>query len=270
MRPSVLAAGLAAGLATLTLAGTAQAQRVMSLDACADQYLLALAPRETIVGLSYRADRPDSFLRAQAAGLPRRRVTTEAVLGARPDIVVRWWGGDARLVAALARRGVRTVTIDDAADFAGVRVNVRRVAAALNRGPQGEALIGDMDRNLAASAGAHQGRSALYLTPGGFTAGSGTLIDSILKAAGLTNAAPGPYFAPVPLERLAVSPPKAVVLGFFDLARLGADRWGPGRHGALTRATKGRVIAALPGAMVGCPAWFAADATLRLAQAADR
>lgn len=270
MRPGVLAAGLAGLLAAVACAGPAQAQRVMSLDSCADQYLLALAPRETIVGLSHRADRQDSFLRARAAGLPRRRATTESVLGARPDLVVRWWGGDARLVAALERRGIRTVRIDDATDFAGVRVNIRRVSAAVNRPAAGEALIRDMDAKLTASAGARRGQSALYLTPGGFTAGSGTLIDAILRGSGLVNAAPGPAFAAVPLERLALAPPRAVVLGFFDLAQRGADRWGPGRHATLQRATKGRVIAALPGAMVGCPAWFAADASQILAQGAGR
>ena len=83
MRAALLA-GLAVGLAALV--GPAAAQvgpgRVMSLDSCADQYVLALAPRQAIVGVSPRADAPDSFLRAKAAGLPKRRTTLEAVLGA--------------------------------------------------------------------------------------------------------------------------------------------------------------------------------------------
>ncbi|HWU79303.1 MAG TPA: ABC transporter substrate-binding protein, partial [Caulobacter sp.] len=36
--------------------------RVMSLDSCADQYVLALAPRDSIVGLSHRAISRDSYL----------------------------------------------------------------------------------------------------------------------------------------------------------------------------------------------------------------
>lgn len=260
--------------AVMVCAGTAsaapRAPRVMSLDSCADQYVLALAPREAIVGLSHRAGAPDSFMRAASVGLPQRRATFESLVAARPDVVVRHWGGDARLVAALDRKGVRTVRIDDAADFNAVRANVRRVAEVLDRREAGEALIARMDGQLKVSANAWKGQSALYLTPGGYTAGSGTLIDQMLNAAGLSNASKGPFFSAVPLEAMVMAPPRAVVLGFFDLTRAGSDRWGPGRHAALKRATAERTIALLPGAVVGCPAWFAADGAALLAKAAPR
>jgi len=263
-------AGLVAGLAAFAGSATAQgaAKRVMSLDSCADQYVLALAPRAAIVGVSPRAEAPDSFLRAKAAGLPKRRTTLEAVLAAQPEVVIRQWGGDARLTAALDRRGVRTVSLGDATDFDGVRTNVRQVAQALNRRAEGEALLIRMDADLARAAGAGKGRGAFYLTPGGYTAGPNTMIDAMLRGAGFTNASTQPYFAPAPLEQLVLNPPKAVVLGFFDLTRAGADRWGPGRHAALRQATQGRVIASLPGAMLGCSAWFAADGARVLAEAA--
>jgi len=273
MRAALLV-GLVVGSAVV--AGSAVAQhatqsaptRVMSLDSCADQYVLALAARETVVGVSPRADAPDSFLRAKAVGLPQRRTTLEAVLGARPDVVVRQWGGDARLTAAIARRGVRAVSLGDATDFDGVRTNVRQVAQALDRQAEGEALLARMDANLARASGAGRGRSAFYLTPGGYTAGPNTMIDAMLRAAGFANASTQAYFSPAPLERLVLNPPKAVVLGFFDLTRAGSDRWGPGRHAALRKATRGRVIASLPGGMLGCSAWFAADGARLLAEAA--
>lgn len=263
----VRAIGALAAAMTLAQPAAAAGPRVMSLDSCADQYVLALAPRQTIVGLSHRAGAPDSYMRAASMGLPRRRATTESLVAARPRVVVRHWGGDARLVQALDRRGVRTVRIDDAADFAAVRVNVRRVAEALERKAAGEALIARMDGQLRAAARAWNGESALYLTPGGYTAGSGTLIDAMLKASGLSNASKRPFFSPVPLESLVMAPPRALVLGFFDLTRAGSDRWGVGRHAALRRVTKDRTLAALPGAVVGCPAWFAADGVAQLAQA---
>jgi iron complex transport system substrate-binding protein len=183
-------------------------------------------------------------------------------------VVIRQWGGDARLTAAMTRRGVRTVSLGDATDFDGVRANVRQVAQALNRQAQGEVLLARMDADLARAAGAGRGRSAFYLTPGGYTAGPNTMIDAMLRGAGFANASTQPYFAPAPLEQMVLSPPKAVVLGFFDLTRAGADRWGPGRHAALRKATRGRVIASLPGAMLGCSAWFAADGARTLAEAA--
>ena len=257
--------------AALALAGPAQAApRVMSLDQCADQYVLALSPREAIVGVSPRVDDRDSYLRAQAAGLPQRRASAEAVLAARPDVVVRYWGGDARLTTTLERRGVRVVKIDEAEGFDDVAANVRRVAEALNRRAAGEAIVTRMDAQLAASKGAWGGQSALYLTPSGFTAGEGTLINAVLAAAGLRSAPGRPGYAPVSLERLAMEPPARMVLGFFDDFTKAMERWGPGRHRVLDRLAGERTIGSLPGAIAGCPGWFAADGALALAKAARR
>ena len=242
--------------AAVALAAPAQAApRVMSLDQCADKYVLALSPREAIVGVSPRVDDRDSYLRAQAAGLPQRRASAEAVLAARPYVVVRSWGGDARLT---------TEGFDD------VAANVRRVAEALNRRAAGEAIVRRMDAQLAASKGAWGGQSALYLTPSGFTAGEGTLINAVLAAAGLRSAPGRPGYAPVSLERLVMQPPARLVLGFFDDFATAMERWGPGRHRVLDRLTQERSIGALSGSIAGCPGWFAADGALMLARAARR
>lgn len=265
-----LRAFLTIALLALGAAGTARAdgppRRVASLDQCADQYVLALVPRGAIAGLSPRADDPDSYMRAEAAGLPRVRPTAESILALRPDVVVRSWGGDPRLIRALERRGVRVVQTPDASDFDQVREGLRLTGAALGATGRAEALIARMDAKLARARGAWRGERALYLTPGGYTAGSGTLIDAVLKAAGLTNAAEAPFFAPVSLEALVARPPKRVVTGFFgDQA---GGRWLPGRHPVVRRLVAERRIADLSGAWIGCPGWFAADAALAIAQAA--
>ncbi len=232
--------------------------------------MLGLSPRDAIVGLSPRADDADSRLRSLAVGLPRRRVDLETALSVRPQVVVRYWGGDPRLVAAVQKRGVKVVTIDEASDFQGVRANVRKVAAALGQPARGEALIRQMDVRLARAAGAWRGRSVLYLTPGGVTTGSGTLVDAILRAAGLRNAEPRAGYHTVSLEELVLRPPDTVVLGFFDSVQASGDSWGIGRHRVLQRAARERAVASLPGAYLGCPDWGAAEAAERLAAQAPR
>jgi iron complex transport system substrate-binding protein len=240
------------------------------LDQCADQYVLALSPRAAIVGLSPRADDADSRLRAQAAGLPKRRATLEAALAARPDVVLRTWGGDPRLLAALRARGVQVVSLDGAPDFAGIRADIRAAAFALQQPAAGEALIAGMNAKLAASIGAWGGTRAVYLTPGGATAGPGTLPDAILVAAGMTNAETRPGFRLITLERLAARPPRAVVFGFFDTFQLTGDHWGVGRHRVLRRLMDERAVARLPGELLGCADWSAAEAVARLASEAPR
>lgn len=242
--------------------------RVLSLDQCADQYVLALGEGHELA-LSPRADDPDSWLRAEAAGHRRLRPTLETVVAWAPDVVVRYWGGDARLLAQLERQGVRVVTIADAADFASVEQSIAEVAQALDREDEGQSLTDRMRATLddgASPEGPHP-VSALYLTAGGFTSGSGTLIDASLKAAGLENAARSHGFGAVRVERLAMDPPGRFVLGFYDQSR--ADRRGPGRHPLVKRLAEDRPNVRLPAAMLTCPAWFMADAVPVLAQLRD-
>ena len=259
-------AAVAAGGLLIVGAGAVEARplRIMSLDQCADQYVLALRP-DAELALSPRADDPDAWLRAAAKGRARVRPTLEAAVTFRPDVVVRYWGGEPRLLARLEGRGTPTALIADATDFNGIRANLRTVAKALDAEARGEDLIRRMDARLAEAAPKTAERpTALYLTAGGFTAGKETLIDAILSAAGFRNAADKPYFNPVSVESIALSPPLRFVLGFFDQAR--GDWRGPGRHPVVRRAAEGRVAATLPAAALTCPAWFAADAALLLSE----
>lgn len=241
---------------------SARPLRVMSLDQCADQFVLALAP-DAELALSPRADDPDSWMAAAAQGVRRVRPTLEAATGFRPEVVVRYWGGDARLLATLERDGVRTVTIADATDMDGVRANIRLVAAGLRHSERGERLVEHMNGRLLEAQQAGQGRSAVYLTAGGFTSGPGSLMDAVLRAAGFRNAVARPGYQPLGVERILLHPPALVVRGFFDLAR--SDWRGSGRHPAVARIMARRASASLPGAALTCPAWFAADGAALLA-----
>ncbi len=255
---------LAALLTVLAVVGHT-APRVYSLDQCADQYVLELGERAEIVGLSRRATKADSYLRARARGLPLRRPTSESVLAAKPTMVVRYWGGDARLLTDLGRRGIRVVTVEDATDFDGVRANIRRIAAALGQHAAGEALIARMEAKIAAASGAGHGLGALYLTSGGDTAGPHTLIDAVMRAAGLANLERGEGFHTLSLERLILTPPSALVLGFFDAPADALQHWSLGRRTPLRRLAARRAIVSLPGAILGCPAWFSANGISEIA-----
>jgi len=266
-------AALSALLAVLACVGGSPATagpRVFSIGQCADQYVLAMAPRGDIVGLSYRAGGFDSYMRDRATGLPLRRPSLEAILASRAQLVVRYWPQDERLARELRRRGVRIVTIEDANDFNAIRVDIRAVAAALGQAGRGEALIMGMDRELADARGAWDGTSALYLTSGGFTAGRDTLVGAMMTAAGMDNLAKASFFAPAPLEQMALHPPQALVLGFFDRPSLSGQPWAFGRHELVQRLIRERAVAYLSPTILGCPAWFAADGARDLAAAARR
>jgi iron complex transport system substrate-binding protein len=255
-----------AALAFSSSAAQARPLRIMALDQCADQYVLALAP-DADIALSPRADDPDAWLRQHAVGHKRLRPTLEAAVGFQPDVVVRYWGGEPRLLSALAQRGVKVATIEDAVDLNGVRRNIQTVARDLDQMQRGQALEQRMDRQLAKAAPVKrtaEAPGAVYLTSGGFTAGPGTLIDAMMRAAGFRNLTAAAGFGALSVERIAMNPPIRFVLGFFDQLR--ADLRGPGRHPVLARAAGGRTAAQLPAATLTCPAWFAADAVEMMAK----
>jgi iron complex transport system substrate-binding protein len=191
----------------------------------------------------------------------------ESVLAARPKVVIRYWGGEARMTSALRKRGIDVVDIDEAASFDGVERDVRKVAAALGQRPAGERLVGQMRAKLAVSRGAWRGDGALYLTSGGQTTGKGTLVDAMMTAAGLTNLAGGEGYHAVLLERLVLDPPRAIVAGFFDAFSAAHQYWNPGRNRLIGRLVARRTIVSLAPAILACPAWFAADAPLAIARA---
>jgi iron complex transport system substrate-binding protein len=237
----------------------------MALDQCADQYVLALAP-DAELALSPRADDPDAWMRREAAGRRRLRPTLEAAVGFKPDVVVRYWGGEPRLLAALERQGTRIITIADATDLDGVRANIRAAALGLGQVDRGARLERTMQTKLDRAAPPVGGPrpGAVYLTSGGYTSGPGTLMDAMMRAAGFRNLTTAPGFGAISVERIALQPPIRFVLGFFDQLR--ADWRGPGRHPVVKRAARGRTATSLPAAVLTCPAWFAADGVEMMAK----
>ena len=102
----VFVAALAACSSAPPPAPPPRALRIVSLDYCADQYVLRLVARDRIVAVSRDARKPFSYMRAAAAGVPQVAARAEDVLVLRPDLVVRSYGGGAgaALDAQIARR----------------------------------------------------------------------------------------------------------------------------------------------------------------------
>src|SRR5262245_40081738 len=130
-------------------AAHAEPRRVVSLDYCADQFVLALADRDQIAALSHGALRDDSFYRTRAVGIRQTRGTMEEVLSLRPDLIVRNWGGPWDAEAAFGRFGIPVLQVGDTPDFAAARENLLDASQRLGHRDRGEALARDLDTRLA-------------------------------------------------------------------------------------------------------------------------
>lgn len=255
-------------LIAMALAGSAWAEparpTIVSLDYCADQYVLALADREQILALSKDSERRFSHLRDKAAGIPKVRAAAEDVIALKPDIVVRSWGGDARAMAFFERFGIRAVQIGYAGDIQGTVDVTRAVAAELGQMARGEALIAAMPGPAKAT-----GRSALYVTPGGVSAGKDTMIDDIMQRAGLANANDGVSWTSLPLEELVKAPPALMLTAFFGFDDDATDHWSVSRHPVMHRLMAQAQVVAMDESRISCTSWLVADEASAVAAALE-
>lgn len=243
-------------------------QRIISLDYCADQFVLKLADRDQILALSPEAEREFSYMRAAAKGVRKTRASAESVLALQPDLVVRAYGGGVKIGDFLSRTGIEAAQLGFAEDFDGVRANIRAMAQAMGQVERGETLIADMDRKLAA-VGRTNGapRKLLYLTPAGVTSGEGTLVHELILAAGLDNFEREAGWRPIPLERLAREQPDRIGAASFGAKADNTDAWSSARHPIAQKQLRDLPVVALEGAWTSCGGWFLVEAVEAMAAA---
>lgn len=256
-----------AGCGAADMRPTPQKGGIVSLDACADQYVLALASPEDVSALSPEATAAHSFLREEASTFPQVRPSAEAVLALEPTLIVRAYGGGAGATALYRRAGIPVAEIGWASDIEGVFDVIRTIAAALGTPEQGGALIAEMSDRLERIKRTHEGTSVLYVTPGGVSTGPGSLISDAITKAGHTNHETRAGWHSLPLEHLARDRPGLVAAGFFDVQTPEHFPWSAARH-PLIRSLMAEVpTVPLSGALTACAAWPIVEAVEVLATA---
>lgn len=166
--------------------------RVMSINLCTDQLLLALLPPERIASVTWLARDPAYSAFADAARrVPVNRGTAEEVMAAAPALVLTGEFSAPTTRALLVKTGYRLVEIPPADDFAGVRAVTRQVGAAVGAEARAGALIAEMDAELAKLAASPPDDSPRLLawSGDGTAPGAGTLHDAVVRAAGARNVA---------------------------------------------------------------------------------
>ncbi len=218
-RLAIVAAGLAqAGLATAQVAAprAAAPRRIVSLNLCADQYLLALADRSQIAGLTRNAlNKEMSAAADQARGLPILKGAAEEILAINPDLVIGALSRGSSVMSALAREHYRLLDLKLANSYADIAVQIREVAKAIGHPERGEALIASMDRELAAIPRRPRAGVAAYYQRRGFLTGTGTLIDDLMTRVGLINLAGKlgkPSLSQLSLEELMAAKPDYLIV----------------------------------------------------------
>lgn len=245
--------------------------RIVSLDYCADQYVLKLIDRERILAVSPDAGKSFSYMREAANGIPTVRSSAEDVLVLKPDLIVRSYGGGPNAAAFFQSAGVPVINVGWAADVEGIKTLTLDMAQKLGEPQRGQAVVNDMTARLEAIQNGltDDNRKALYLTPTGVTTGEGSLVHEMLLAAGLENFETKPGWRSIPLERLVYEQPDMIASAFFGEPVNHKDAWGSMAH-PIARTKLGDLpTTPLEGAWTSCGSWFLMDAIEALAETAS-
>ena len=190
--------------------------RVVSINLCADELLVALAAPEQIAALSvYATDPRLSYVAAAAKAFRHDAGDAETVVDLDPDLVLAGRFTKRATRDMLAALGYRVVLLDPARSVDDSIGQVREVAALVGHPERGEALVAAIDaaRASAVAAGRERGRratAAVYQRRG--------YVGDLLGAVGFVNVGgslAGERGGFVPLERLIDQPPDYLVVTSF-------------------------------------------------------
>ncbi len=165
-------------------------RRIVSINLCADQMLLALASQDQIAGVSpLAADPENSFLGSRARTLPSVRGNAESLLRLNADLVLLGSYDRPHALAMLERRKIAFLVLKPWTSLDRGRTQINRVAATLGRENNGRTLLAAIDAEagkLAALAKFSKGRaSVLILQRRGFV-DRHSLVAQLIQMAGLS------------------------------------------------------------------------------------
>ena len=221
---------------------------IVSLNLCADQFLIELADPGQIAGLTRLSHMPNmSPIAGTAARFPTIGSSAEALLAVRPDLILTGWPGQAD---PAVRAGLRTdiLVIPPANNYSDIVSQVRLIARAVGHPDRGEALIRHMDAALAAIPKTGGGRIAADYQRRGYLSGTGTLMDDMMRRVGLRNLTAElglPALAHLSLEQFVMQRPDFLITGTGKARDLGSAMLD---HPAIAGIPRLR----LPGPLVDC------------------
>lgn len=190
--------------------------RVVSMNACTDALLLALAAPKQIVAVSRHQATP--FLQARtenAEGYPRIRGTAEEILTLAPDLVLASPYRNRETLARLRAEGIAVHAVSAPATLAEAIAQVDDLGHLLHRQQAAEALNAPLraaQAQLERQGNAPETPHALFVQQRGYLVGQNALLSSLMTLAGLHNAAPEGRYGRTTLEQLLADPPDVLVL----------------------------------------------------------
>jgi iron complex transport system substrate-binding protein len=194
-------------------------RRIVSLNKCADQLLVALVEPSRIASVSPIAGDEFSFLAERLKDLPANSGRGESILLTNADLVFAGAFESGMRRELLTRQGFDLLVLDAWTGIEHGKTQIRAVARRLKAEEAGERLVAEIDAALARSRAIAPPRSVLVLQRRGYTPGGSGILDGVLRHMGLVSYAERlglPHGGMVSLERLVADPPDYLLLSDGD------------------------------------------------------
>lgn len=196
------------------------APRVVSINLCTDQLLLALAEPEQILSVSWlAADPEESMLAAEASRYPINYGSAEEVLAFDPDVVLAGSYTSPFTRQLLARLGYSVHDIAPAESLGDIERNIRQVARAIDREARGELVIEAFRARERGLVTPSEPLRVAVVRPGGFTVEPQSLANELIERAGVRNVAIEEgldRWGSLPLETLVRAAPDVIVISRYE------------------------------------------------------
>ena len=181
--------------------------RVVSLNLCADAYLMAFAKPEQILGLTQQSSDPTlSAFVVEASNFPVSGGRMANILEQQPDIIIINNYSPPPNKALMDRLGIKIVKLDAANSYQSARTEILQLGKAIHRLEAAKAYLAQLDRELedARHTELTYMPSIINYQRRGIVVGETHILDDIIQLAGAQNLGrdTGRTIGPMSLENL--------------------------------------------------------------------
>ena len=201
-------------------------ERIVSLGGNITETIFALGEGEHIVAVDASSLYPKEVLELPKVGY-YRQVSSEGILSSEPSIIIASDAtGPKEVIEQIKKIGIPLTQVPSQKNLKGTEERIQKIAALLNKTPEGEKLIEQIHSDLKEIQKPEQTPKVLFIyARGGGTlsvAGTNTAASEMIKLAGGTNAIQEyEGYKPLNAESIIVAAPDYILLTARGLSSIG-------------------------------------------------
>lgn len=253
-------------------------QRIVSINLCTDELLMRLVPPERVVALTkHSANSEISTVAVSAKPIKKIQGNVEEVVACKADLLVGGRFSNKETLRFFQYTDVPVLVLDVPKNFDAIYDNIRKLARAVDEDEKGEAIIQDMQEELAelkregdrylfsrrnqsssetavSEKKTHIHFNAIFFQSGNLVPGAETFENAIMEAAGLENVAVTlgiQDYGNLPLEKLIQAKPDILILA-SDQTQNKTVRGEVLMHPAIQKALPNIKTVTIPSSLLNC------------------